>query len=196
MREFILLALRARTDDFTLDRTEAGLVCRTVSNALWMSKGTRKDTYIHVVLNGPPSAPKIVSFDGSNVVGGGFDEQSIADCITTALNAGKKLEMHQKKEVMPGINVGKESFEALVQEKSKHSQLIYLHPRGEDIRTFTFEKNCTIVLGDLYGIPKHTEHLLSRLGAAKVKLGPSMLFASHCPVIVHNELDRREKNWS
>ena len=39
-------------------------------------------------------------------------------------------------------------------------------------------------------MPKKTEKLLERIGAKKIKLGPKMLFASHCIVIVHNELDR------
>ncbi|HIG93882.1 TPA: tRNA (pseudouridine(54)-N(1))-methyltransferase TrmY [Candidatus Woesearchaeota archaeon] len=193
MREFILLALKARTDDFALDKTEAGLVCRTVSNALWMSKGVRKDTIIHVVLNGPPSPPKTVSFYGKDMIGGGFDEQSIMGMLKISLEKGAKLTLHQQVESQPGIVVAKESFEALVQQKAATNQLIYLHPRGEDIRSFNFVQNPTFILGDLFGIPKNTEHLLKRLGAMRVKLGPHMLFASHCPIIVHNELDRREK---
>jgi len=46
-------------------------------------------------------------------------------------------------------------------------------------------------LGDFIGIPKNTEKLLKRLDAEKIKLGPVMLMASQCPILVHNELDRR-----
>jgi len=141
MREFILLALKARTDDFALDKTEAGLVCRTVSNALWMSKGVRKDTIIHVVLNGPPSPPKTVSFYGKDMIGGGFDEQSIMGMLKISLEKGAKLTLHQQVESQPGIVVAKESFEALVQQKAATNQLIYLHPRGEDIRSFPKIRN-------------------------------------------------------
>jgi tRNA (pseudouridine54-N1)-methyltransferase len=40
-------------------------------------------------------------------------------------------------------------------------------------------------------MPAKTFHTLERLGAIKVTLGPTMLFASQCVVLIHYELDRR-----
>ena len=88
-----------------------------------------------------------------------------------------------------GIKVSKKSFEALVKEKSKTSQLIYLNNKGQDIRTFNFQENTTFVFGYYIGMPRKTEKLLDRLSAKKINLSPKMLFASHCIIIVHNELD-------
>lgn len=197
MREFILLAHKAKTGpDFDIDNLpnegRLDLVCRTVSNAIWVSNEIRRDTVVHVVLNGPPCPPKIVSFDGSALKGAEPDERTLAKLIKNALKEGLKLSLDEEKEVSPGIKVSKKSFEALAKEKSRSSQLLYLERGGEDIREFGFKENVTFVLGDYIGLPKKTERLLDRLGAKNIKIGPVTLFASHCPIIAHNELDRRQ----
>ncbi len=197
MREFILLALKAKTSpNFNLDQLpEAGrmdLVCRTISNALWISNDLRRDTVIHIVLNGPRDPPKLISFYGETLKGLNPDERSIAISIKHALEIGKNLKLNEEKQVQPGIKVAKKSLEALIKEKAETTQLLYLHQKGEDIRESKLNKNATFVLGDYIGLGKKTEKLLQRLGAKKINLGPTTLFASHCPIIVHNELDRRE----
>lgn len=196
MREFILLALKAVTSpDFDIGRLpEAGrldLVCRTVSNALCISNGIRRDTIVHVVMTGPSDPPKIVSFHGETLKGFEPDERAIAQLIKNALKASLGLKINEEKDVSPGIKVAKKAFETLAKEKSK-TQMVYLQPDGEDIRSFNFEKDATFIFGDYIGLPKNTAKLLARLGAKNVTLGPTTLFASHCAVIVHNEIDRRQ----
>ncbi len=195
MREFILLALKANTSPrFNLsDLQSAGrmdLVCRTISNALFISNDLRRDTAIHVVMTGPNSPPKIVSFYGETLQGVEPNELAIAKCIQQALKVGLHLQLNEERDVAPGIKVAKKAFETLAKEKSSN-QLIYLHPKGKDVRDFEFEENVVFIIGDFIGLPKKTESLLKNLGAEKMTLGPVKLFASHCPVIVHNELDRR-----
>ena len=197
MKEFILLALKARTSpDFNLTKLqEAGnldLVCQTVLNTLWISNNLRRDTIMHVALNGPEFPPKIISIYGESLKSCEPDEVTIARCIKKALKEGLNLKLNEEKEVSPGFRISKKAFETLVKEKSKTSQLIYLHPEGEDIRKFNFDKNITFILGDYIGLPRKTEKLLDRLKAKKIKISPLTLFASHCPIIVHNELDRKE----
>ena len=196
MREFILRALKALTaPNFKLnDLPGAGrmdLVCRCISSALWISNDLRRDTKIHVVLEGPPSPPKAITFDGKELKGVSPDERNIASHIRLALRKGLGLKLNEEVEVWDGIRIAKRSFESLVKEKAKNSQLIYLHPKGKDIREFKFERNVTLVLGDYIGIPRKTEKLLDRIGAERVSVGPLVYFASHCIVIVNNELDRR-----
>jgi tRNA (pseudouridine54-N1)-methyltransferase len=196
MREFILLAHKAKTTpDFDINNLpEAGrmdLVCRTVSNTLWISNDLRRDTIVHVSMNGPSSPPKIVSFYGESLKNMEPDEKTIASAIRDALKIGLKLQLNEEKEISPGIKISKKSFEALIKEKSKSSQMVYLHEKGEDIRKFEFKENVTFVLGDYIGVNRITGKFLDRLGAEKINLGPVTLFASHCPIIVHNELDRR-----
>lgn len=198
MREFILLSLKGSTSPlFELDeKTEAGLICRTIANTLWISAGIRPDTILHVVLNGPPASPRVISFDGSLIKDLWFDERSVAICVRGALAAGNNLAMHAWKDVAPGIRVGKESFEWLVQNRAASGKpLYYLHKKGDDVRSIDSSEEMVFIFGDLFGIPKNTEKLLKRLEATRVTLGPTMLFASHCPVLVHNELDRKRSGW-
>jgi len=202
MREFILLALKARTSpDFDLNNMpEEGridLVCRTISNALYISEHMREDTVIHVCLNGAPAeqSPKIISFRGDLLRGMEWDERNIGKFLQKALETGLKLKLGQDIEVQPGLFVSKKAFETIVREKAEkeNKKIIYLDEKGEDIRAFNFKEkeDYVFVLGDFIGIPKNTEKLLKRLDAEKIKLGPVMLMASQCPILVHNELDRR-----
>ena len=113
--------------------------------------------------------------------------------INQALKQSTNLKLSEEINLKNGIKISKKSFEALVKEKSNTSQRIYLNHKGQDIRNFEFQENITFVFGDYIGMPKKTEKLLDRLDASKMSLGPKMLFASHCIVIVHNELDRMQK---
>ncbi|MDD4877815.1 MAG: tRNA (pseudouridine(54)-N(1))-methyltransferase TrmY [Candidatus Nanoarchaeia archaeon] len=210
MREFILRARTAKTGDFDInDLPSAGrmdIVCNSVSNALNIANKLREDTVMHVVLEGSPEPPKIISFHGDSIKGMLWDEKSIAEHIRNALLKSKGQSM--KKEiskghchsvpgpstlkVAEGLFVEKKSFEALVKEKVKEGkQVVYLHQDGKDIRETELKKDIVVVFGDYIGMPRATEGLLDRLGAERISLGPKMLFAAHCILIVHNELDRR-----
>src|SRR3989304_9896495 len=132
MRTFILLALKARTSpDFALDKLkEAGrmdLVCRTISNALWIPNDLRRDTFIHIALSGPPNPPKLMTYRGDSLKGLEADEHTIAMSIKHALKEGAKLSLGEDKEVQEGVTIAKKAFETIVREK-KHAQLVYLHP--------------------------------------------------------------------
>lgn len=197
MREFILMALKAVTKpDFILnDLPGSGgrmdLVCRCISNALWISNDLRRDTTIHAVLGGPNDPPRTISFDGKYLRGANPDERNIASHIRIALKRGLDLKLDEEAKVSPGIKIAKRSFETLVKEKSKTVQLIYLHWDGDDIRKFNFKDDVCLITGDHIGLPRKTEKLLDRLGAKKVSIGPRIYLASHVISIVHNELDRR-----
>jgi tRNA (pseudouridine54-N1)-methyltransferase len=201
MKEFVLLALKATTSsDFDVNElVSAGridLVCRCISNSLFISNHMREDSIIHVCLNGAPTefSPKIISFYGATLCGMEWDEKSIAVVIKQALEAGKTLKLGEEIEVRAGLKVSKKAFETLVREKcDEEKELFYLDEKGEDIREikFTKEKDYVFIFGDFIGMPKNTEKLLKRIGAEKMAISPVMLMASYCPIIVHNELDRR-----
>jgi tRNA (pseudouridine54-N1)-methyltransferase len=195
MREFLLRALKARTDaDFDLNNLpDAGrldLVARCISGSLWLAKGLRQDTIIHVNLEGPKYPPKIISFYGSRLKGFYFDEKGIAKFIKFALEKGINLKLNEQLEVYPGIIVSKKSFEQLIKERENY-QIIYLHKKGKDIREFNFKKDILIVFGDYIGMPRKTEIFLERHNAEKVSLGKVEYHASHCITIVNNEIDKR-----
>jgi tRNA (pseudouridine54-N1)-methyltransferase len=195
MREFILKASKAFTSPFNLnDLAGSGridLVCRCISNAFFISEAIRRDVCFHVVLEGPKEPPKLISFFGSELKNVSPDERNIASWIKKALEVGLGFKKGEEKIISPGIRVAKKSFEELVKEKAKSCQLIYLHPKGKDIRELEFKENFCFVLGDHKGLPKKTESLLERIGAEKVSVGKITYLASHVIVICHNELDRR-----
>ena len=194
MKEFILRALKTKTSPFnTNDLINAGrmdIVCDCVISSLFISNNVRQDTIFHVILEGPRSPPKLISFFGNEIKGLDYDQKSIAEIINQALKQSTNLKLSEEINLKNGIKISKKSFEALVKEKSRTSQLIYLNHKGQDIRNFEFQENITFIFGDYIGMPRKTEKLLERLGAKKVNLGPKKLFASHCIVIAHNELDR------
>ena len=195
MREFILRALKAHTSSFNLDNLEnAGkmhIVSRCISNALWLAKGLREDTIMHVVLEGPRFPPKLISFYGNKLRGFAFDELGISKFIKYALEKGENLKLNESLEVYSGIIISKKSFEQFVREKSSNSQIIYMHKKGKNIREFNFRENVLFVFGDYIGMPRKTEFLLERLNAEKVSLGRIEYHASQCITIVQNELDRK-----
>lgn len=201
MREFILRAQKAWTTEFDItDLPGAGridLVSRCISSAVFLSNDMRRDTIIHVVLEGPKDPPKVISFNGAELKDFYFDEKNIAKIILKALEAGKGLKMGEVIDAHPGVKISKNSFEQLVKEKIKTSKVYYLHEKGKDIKEMNFkdtavENNITFVFGDYTGVPKNTEKFLENNGAEKINIGPLMLFASHCIIVVHNELDRKE----
>ena len=197
MREFILRARKAPTAaNFSLDNLpDAGhmeIVAACISNALFTSNHIRPATTINVVLEGGPDPPRTLSIDSSHLGSlDGFDERSIAKMIQNALRIGRGLELREERIVDEGITIAKTAFEHLVQERPSES-LFYLSKKGQDIRDIELPESPTFVFSDYLSMPKKSSKYLDRLGATPIRLGPRTLFASHCIILVHNELDRRE----
>lgn len=197
MIEFIMRARKARTSpgvnlNELPKQGKLDAVCATVASALWISGDVRRDTIIHVVLEGPSNGPKTISFYGSEIRGLRHDERSVATYISDALKKGAWLRLNEEAKVRTGIKVAKKSFERLVWEM-KGKKIFVLDKDGKDIKETEIPKDCAIIFGSAEGLPKKTEELLHSLKAEKTSLGPKMLFAAHCPVIVNNEIDRKRR---
>lgn len=194
MRIFILKARKAWTTEFNINNLKiAGrmdLVAQVISNCLWVSNAVREDTVVHVVLEGPKNPPKIVSFKGDSIKNLDFDEKSIGELINFSLKKSEKLKFGEEKQVFEGVFVAKNNFENLVK-KYANFQLFYLHPKGDTIRKINFKEDVCFVFGDYIGLPSKNEKLLEELGAIKLSVSPVTIFSSHCPIIVHNELDHQ-----
>ncbi len=197
MREFILRARKGPTaPNFSLDHlSDAGrleVVTHCIANALFYSKHIRPQTIIHIVLDGPGDPPKTIRFESDHLPYlGGFDERSLAQVIQRALQTGRGLALNEERQVDSGLFVAKKAFETLIKEKVTAGNLYYLQKKGDDIRTLTFPSNATFVFTDHLTMPKKTDKYLQRLGATPISVGPQMLFASHCIILAHNELDRQ-----
>lgn len=198
MREFILRARKAPTaPTFSLDNLPAAghmeVIAGCIANAIFYANHIREATTINVVLEGSPEPPKTIRIDSSHLGSlDGFDERSIARMIQQTLKSGTGLALREEREAGGGITIGKTAFEHLLQERPAEN-LFYLSKKGSDLRELPLPKNPTFVFSDYLSMPKKSEKYLNRLGATAVSLGPRMLFASHCIVLVHNELDRRER---
>lgn len=197
MKEFILRARKAKTNaSIDLDNLpkegKIDSVCAAITNALWISGDVRRDTVIHVVMEGPDNAPKTVSFYGNEIRGLRHDERSIADYLKFALSKGAHLALNEEAHVRTGIKIAKKSFEKLVYEKSQQNlQIVFLDKSGKDVRGFSFQKDFVVIFGSPEGLSPKTETFLKSFDVNKISLGPNMLFAAQCPVIIHNEIDRR-----
>jgi len=196
-KTFILRASKAWTipdiDLLTLPKQgKLDMVCATISSALWVSGDIRRDTVIHVVLECPPLGPKTISFFGDQIKGLRSDEVSIGSYIKDALTRGADLKLGEEKHVRAGIKVAKKSYERLVSELSNDNQVFILDKNGKDIRKTEFKKeNLLFLIGSVEGLPSHEQTRLRDMKFERIKLGPKPLFAAHCPIIIHNELDRR-----
>ncbi|MFP4385159.1 MAG: tRNA (pseudouridine(54)-N(1))-methyltransferase TrmY [Spirochaetia bacterium] len=198
MRVFILRARKGITaasgihDQFG-DPNHFEIILHTIASALFISKHLRSDTVLHIVLEGPPEPPKVLTFD-PGILGylGGFDEKSLAEAVGEALAVSKGISGSETRSSPRGIKIRRQSFEKLVRETGQELPLFILSKKGSDIRSTELPGSGCFILTDHIGMQKKTGSLLKRLGVKEISLGPRMLFAAHCVVLVHNELDRRE----
>jgi tRNA (pseudouridine54-N1)-methyltransferase len=197
MRDFIL---RARKGPTTPDRAlvppgddrHLEIVAHCVVNALFTSRQARPATTIHLAFDGPAAPPKVIRLE-SDALGSlpGLDERSIWEVLRGALETGRHLALGEEVQSFPGIFVAKKSFEQLVRERLAAGPLYALHPGGADIRTISITTPVGFVFTDHLSMPRKADRFLERLGARPVSVGPTMLFASQCIAVVHNELDRQ-----
>jgi len=92
--------------------------------------------------------------------------------------------------VESGVTVRTVSFERLVQELSADHALYVMDRKGTPIGEQAFGDRPCFLLTDHIPMPKKTFHSLERLGASRISLGRTMLFASQCVVLIHHALDR------
>jgi tRNA (pseudouridine54-N1)-methyltransferase len=159
-------------------------------NAIFVAQSHRDDVVVHLVLESTQDFSRTISFTSSEITNvGGFHEQALLTKIARALDLSQGMTKEQERKVEPGITVRTMSFEKLVQELAEDYQLFMMDKKGTNIREQEFEGNPCFLLTDHIPMPKKSFNSLKRLGATKISLGPKMLFASQCVVLIHNELD-------
>jgi tRNA (pseudouridine54-N1)-methyltransferase len=181
MREFLLKS-GGRTGDFSLnDLPGAGrmdIACRCITACLWLSDELRKDSIFHLLLEGPPAPPKLLTFNPLKLKRFYPDERNVASHIRLAL-LGKP---------QPGISLKTISFKDFLEEQRKQKQIIILDSKGKDIRKIEISDNVLFILGDNRGIGEDIE-------GEKVSVGKKVYLSSQVISIIQNELDRREEQW-
>lgn len=197
MPEFILRAHAApvRAGEFlSAVRTEAHVeyLAQVVVNTLFLSQAHRDDTALTLVLERSRDFSRAVRLAG-DAIGtiGGLDETSILGAIAGALREAEQLGKEQSIVATSGIEVSTTSFERLVGARLTGSRVCLLDKDGVDIRESAIDQGSVIVLTDHVPLGRKLHRSLIGKGAQPVSLGPVMLHASQCVVLVQNEIDRR-----
>jgi tRNA (pseudouridine54-N1)-methyltransferase len=197
MRTFVLRARAAPTDSRRLlDAIGADahteILAHTLMNAIFVAQSHRADVIVFLVLESTPDYSRTIRFEANAMRElAGFHEQALLGKVAKALDAARGMGKEETRSVESGVSVRTVSFERLVQELAQDHQLFVMDPKGTSIHAQAFGANPCFLLTDHIPMPKNTFHTLERLGAGRLALGATMLFASQCVVLTHHELDQR-----
>ena len=197
MRTFVLRARAAPTDSQALlaavgQAAHPEILAHTLMNAIFVAQSHRPGVVVYLVLESTRDFSRTIRFESSAMRDiGGFDEGTLLARVAHALDASRGMGKDETRPVEPGVSVATTSFERLVQQLSADHQLFLLDPKGTPIHSQEFGDRPCFLLTDHIPMPKKGIPGLERLGARKITLGRTMLFASQCVVLVHHELDQR-----
>ncbi|OHE85691.1 MAG: tRNA (pseudouridine(54)-N(1))-methyltransferase TrmY [Lysobacterales bacterium RIFOXYA1_FULL_69_10] len=197
MRTFVLRARAAPTDSTKLlagvgQEAHTEILAHTLMNAIFVAQSHRPDVVVHLVLESTQDFSRTIRFEASAMHDiGGFNEQALLGKVAMALDASRGMGKEEERPVESGVTVRTISFERLVQQLAQDHQLFVMDRKGTPIREQAFEGNPCFLLTDHIPMPKKTFGSLDRLGATRITLGRTMLFASQCVVLIHHELDQR-----
>ncbi|MEM0202959.1 MAG: tRNA (pseudouridine(54)-N(1))-methyltransferase TrmY [Archaeoglobaceae archaeon] len=192
MRSFLVIGNEAVTEPFSLnDIPGAGrmdILCRCVSQALFLSHSIRKDVEVFLLLLGKPDPPKVVRIVSNELRRMSPDERNIAGHIRKALGFKATKDWT---ETNSGIFVAKKSLEELLLELSKRYSVYYLREDGRDISEVVSEiKDPLFVLGDHLGVKREDEDVISKFATAVLSVSQLSLMAEQCITIAHYILDK------
>ncbi len=197
MRTFVLRARAAPTDSQKLlagvgQEAHTEILAHTLMNAIFVAQSHRADVVVYLVLESTQDFSRTLRFDANAMHNiGGFNEQSLLGKVAKALDVSRGMGKEETRPVESGVSVRTISFERLVLELAGDHKLFVMDRKGTPIREQALEGNPCFLLTDHIPMPKNTFHTLDRLGAKKITLGSTMLFASQCVVLIHHELDQR-----
>ena len=198
MRTFVLRARAAPTDSAKLLASVGGdahaeILAHTLMNAIFVAQSHRPDVVVYLVLESTQDYSRTIRFEASAMHEiGGFNEGALLGKVAKALDASRGMGKEETRPVESGVTVQTISFERLVQQLAENHQLYVMEKKGKPIREQAFAGNLCFLLTDHIPMPKNTFHTLDRLGATRITLGKTMLFASQCVVLIHHELDQRQ----
>ena len=197
MRTFVLRARAAPTDSAKLlagvgQEAHTEILAHTLMNAIFVAQSHRPDVVVYLVLESTQDFSRTIRFEASTMHDiGGFNEQALLGKVAKALDASRGMGKEEERPVESGVTVRTISFERLVQYLAEDHQLFVMDRKGTPIREQAFNGNPCFLLTDHIPMPKKTFGSLDRLGATRITLGRTMLFASQCVVLIHHELDQR-----
>ena len=190
-RIFVLIANKARTSKFSLNDLpgSAGrmdIVCRFISQSLFISHGIRKNACAYAILKGIPEPCKTIKISGRDVRYLSPDERNIAGMINKALSA--KID-EEWREISPGVHVSRKDVPSLLDEFSGRS-IYYLREDGDDVHDVEIS-DPVFVIGDHLGVGVDDEREIIRRADGVLSLGKISYQADQCVTILNYILDRR-----
>jgi tRNA (pseudouridine54-N1)-methyltransferase len=199
MRVFLLRARSAPTGSQDLldavgKEAHAEILAHTLMNAIFVAQSHRPDVVVYLVLESTKDYSRSISFNSNDMRDiGGFHEQALLGKIAKALDVSKGMGKEESRAVESGIAVRTISFEKLVQELAQDHQLFVMDRKGTPMRGKTIGGAPCFILTDHMPMPKKSLSTLERLNAQEISLGSTMLFASQCVLLIHNELDHQQQ---
>lgn len=196
MRTFVLRARAAPTDSANLlagvgTQAHTEILAHTLMNAIFVAQSHRPDVVVYLVLESTRDYSRTIRFEANAMHDiGGFNEQALLGKVAKALDASRGMGKDETRPVESGVTVHTQSFEGLVKQLAEDHQLFVMDPKGTPIREQDFQGNPCFLLTDHIPMPKKSFNSLDRLGAQRITLGRTMLFASQCVVLIHHELDQ------
>jgi tRNA (pseudouridine54-N1)-methyltransferase len=196
MRTFVLRARSAPTDSQKLwesvgQDAHTEILAHTLMNAFFVAQSHRPDVIVCLVLESTQDYSRTIRFDINAMHElGGFDERSLLTKVAKALDVSRGMGKEDTRAVESGVSVQTLSFEKLVQGLAHDHQLFLMDRKGAPIHEHTFADNPCFLLTDHIPMPKKIIPGLERMGAKKITLGPTMLFASQCVLLIHHALDQ------
>lgn len=197
MNEFVIRARKAptRASDFLASVGKQGHVeylAQIFNNTLFVSKGHRRDTILTFVLEDSSDYSRAVTVRGDQLGSlTGTTESDILNLLAKSLQFSEGLAKEATIETPQGLSVQAISFEHLVKDRLETKQVYLLDKKGTDVRQQAFSEDAVFLLTDHIPMPRNTFKSLKRQGVENISLGPVMLHASQCVVLIQNELDRQ-----
>lgn len=189
MRRFVVYSATASTAPIIKDLKGAGridILLHSIVSALFASNEFRSDVELHLILMGPPNAPRHITlrFDSENTISKKDMKKLIEMCL-------RKAKSGEVREVHPGVFVDDRDIEKLVKEFNDNSEEIYiLDFAGEHIKNISSDKlkNGVFILGDHEGFDKQVRKFLKK-NVNRLSLGNQIYFTSQAITIINYELD-------
>jgi tRNA (pseudouridine54-N1)-methyltransferase len=198
MRTFVLRARAAPTDSARLlagvgQEAHTEILAHTLMNAIFVAQSHRPGVVVYLVLESTADFSRTIRFDVDAMHElSGFDERALLGKVAKALDASRGMDKDESRAVESGVEVRTQSFERLVRELAADHRLYVMDRKGTPIgeQDFDGSRPC-FLLTDHIPMPKNSFNTLDRLGARRITLGPTMLFASQCVLLIHHALDQR-----
>ncbi|MDZ7686378.1 MAG: tRNA (pseudouridine(54)-N(1))-methyltransferase TrmY [Gammaproteobacteria bacterium] len=166
-------------------------LAQIVVNTLFVSQGHRRDDSLTLVLENASDYSRTLEITGDRLASiGGMSEGEVIALLADALYAGASLGKEEAATAESGIVVRTISFERLVKRRLETGPVLLLDRKGTDIRDYDCPVDATFLLTDHVPLPKNLRKSFLRQGVQSLSLGPVMLHASQCVVLVQNEYDR------